>query len=136
MQSGIEWELRPELGAGERLLWSGQPRGGLRLRPTDAMLVPFSLLWGADSSTVLDHVIVENGGGPPPAASPSIHHPGRRILPTRRWVIPSPTTPGAQSAAHDGQRRRRSSLGGDHATRAILAVIPLLSRFTRSLGSR
>lgn len=46
MQSEIERELRPELGAGEKLLWSGQPRRGLRLRPADAMLIPFSLMWG------------------------------------------------------------------------------------------
>jgi len=46
MQSGVERELRSELGAGEKLLWSGQPRGGLRLRPADALLIPFSLMWG------------------------------------------------------------------------------------------
>jgi hypothetical protein len=36
-----------ELGPGERLLWSGQPRKGLRLRPTDAWVIPFSLIWCA-----------------------------------------------------------------------------------------
>ena len=46
MRSGIERELRSELGAGEKLLWSGQPRGGLRLQPADALLIPFSLMWG------------------------------------------------------------------------------------------
>jgi Bacterial PH domain len=46
MQSAIERELRPELNTGEKLLWSGQPGGGLRLRPADAMLIPFSLMWG------------------------------------------------------------------------------------------
>jgi hypothetical protein len=40
-----EETLRQHLDPGERLLWSGQPRTGLRLRTQDAFLVPFSLLW-------------------------------------------------------------------------------------------
>ena len=39
-------EVTGELASGERLLWSGQPRGGIRLTPADAFLIPFSLLWG------------------------------------------------------------------------------------------
>lgn len=34
-----------EIGEGERILWSGQPRQGLMLRPMDAFMIPFSLLW-------------------------------------------------------------------------------------------
>ena len=38
--------LERELSAGEKVLWSGQPLDGLRLRKQDAFLIPFSLLWG------------------------------------------------------------------------------------------
>jgi len=38
-------ELERELGVGEQVLWSGQPKRGLRLRAADAFLIPFSLRW-------------------------------------------------------------------------------------------
>lgn len=38
--------IRKHLDAGERLLWSGQPRQGFVFTSTDLFLVPFSLLWG------------------------------------------------------------------------------------------
>jgi hypothetical protein len=38
--------LRSELSRYEKLLWWGQPAAGLRLRPSDAVMIPFSLMWG------------------------------------------------------------------------------------------
>jgi hypothetical protein len=41
----IERRIMRELGSGEKLLWSGQPKQGFMLRSTDAAMIPFSLLW-------------------------------------------------------------------------------------------
>lgn len=38
--------VRRELRADERLIWSGAPGRGLRLRPSDSVMIPFSLVWG------------------------------------------------------------------------------------------
>jgi hypothetical protein len=39
-------DLRSQLGLNEKLLWSGRPQQGLRLQLSDALFIPFSLLWG------------------------------------------------------------------------------------------
>jgi len=40
-----EQRLARELASNEHLLWAGRPRQGIFFRPSDAMMVPFSLLW-------------------------------------------------------------------------------------------
>ncbi len=42
MTGDVTWPLLE----GERVLWTGRPGGGLVLTPRDAILVPFSLVWG------------------------------------------------------------------------------------------
>lgn len=34
------------LDPGEKLLWSGQPKQGLRFQAADVFMIPFSLMWG------------------------------------------------------------------------------------------
>jgi hypothetical protein len=46
MDPNAQLELARHLAAGESLLWAGTPRQGLLLRPADAFMIPFSLLWG------------------------------------------------------------------------------------------
>ena len=46
MYQSIQSLLNPMLDSGEGLLWSGQPRSGIRLHSQDIFLIPFSLMWG------------------------------------------------------------------------------------------
>lgn len=47
----IQHELRPELGPGEHLLWSGMPRQGVVFRAFDLFLIPFFLIWAGIPTT-------------------------------------------------------------------------------------
>jgi hypothetical protein len=41
----LEQRIRSELQSSEKLLWIGQPAQGIRLRPSDLFLIPFTLMW-------------------------------------------------------------------------------------------
>lgn len=38
--------LRERLGPEEQILWAGRPLSGIRLQPSDAFAIPFSVMWG------------------------------------------------------------------------------------------
>lgn len=46
MNYELEQAARSQLTRNEKLLWSGQPRGGIKLRAADALMIPFSIMWG------------------------------------------------------------------------------------------
>lgn len=56
-------QIRPYLGPGERLLWTGRPDPDVRFAPVDAFLVPFSVMWGGFA--VFWEATVIADGGPP-----------------------------------------------------------------------
>jgi hypothetical protein len=37
--------IETQLARGEHLIWTGRPRGGVRLQAADALMIPFSLFW-------------------------------------------------------------------------------------------
>lgn len=38
--------MRRELSGSEKLVWAGMPRQGIRFKPSDRFMIPFSMAWG------------------------------------------------------------------------------------------
>jgi len=60
--SEAQREIERHLQADEKLLWHGVPRDGLVLRRSDAILIPFSLLWGGFA--ISWEIMTLRGGAP------------------------------------------------------------------------
>jgi hypothetical protein len=55
--------IHDQLGPGERLLWSGRPAQGLVFRLADAMMIPFSLMWGG-FAFFWEYSVISRGNAP------------------------------------------------------------------------
>jgi hypothetical protein len=44
--SDIGFELKQHLDSDEKLLWTGAPKQGIIIKGSDALMIPFSLMWG------------------------------------------------------------------------------------------
>jgi hypothetical protein len=65
--------IERELNNGERLLWKGRPRGGIRLRAADIFLIPFTLFWAGFaffSGFVAFRQVLQKGSAAWPALVP------------------------------------------------------------------
>jgi hypothetical protein len=50
MDPDVQLRLSPFLESGERLLWTGKPGTGIRVRSGDAFMIPFSVVWAGISA--------------------------------------------------------------------------------------
>ena len=118
--------INSKLDAGERLLWSGQPRTGIRFRPQDLILIPFSLLWGGFAIfwEVTALTVTSNAQGPVAVIFPLFGLPfvsvGLYLIAGRFFV--------------DARGRARTYYGV--TDRRVLIVSGLFSQQTKSLQLR
>ena len=118
------------LDAGERVLWSGQPRQGVFLRASDAGAIPFSLLWGGFSFFWEGTVLW------------SLFHGGRRPHGPMAWLFPIWGVPFVLIGMHimvgrffvDAWRRRRTWYAVTDRRALIVAGSRTLSFDLRTIG--
>ncbi|HUX00577.1 MAG: PH domain-containing protein [Phycisphaerae bacterium] len=123
--------IEAELSQDEKLLWSGKPRRGIRLRPIDAFLVPFSIVWAGFAvfwETMALSMLWAAGGEDAPSAFrlvfPLFGIPfvlmGLYLLVGRFWL--------------DAARRARTYYGV--TSRRVIIVSGILGRKVKSLNLR
>jgi len=121
-----ERTLSQHLDPGERLLWSGQPRSGIRFRGQDVFLIPFSILWGGFALfwEYMAVTLAPKASSPIGAAFPLFGLPfvavGLYLIFGRFWV--------------DAAGRARTFYGV--TTERVLIVSGLFSQQTKSLQLR
>jgi hypothetical protein len=118
--------IEQELSSSERLVWSGQPRGGIRLRASDAFIIPFGLLWCGFAIfwEVMALTATAKGAGPIAIAFPLFGVPFVVIglyLVFGRFIV-------------DSRIRERTFYG--LTSERIIVVSGLFSRRTKSLNLR
>ncbi len=84
--NGFESPFDSFLDRGERLLWCGQPKQGVRLQAGDVFLIPFSLVWGGFAIFWEASVLGLTGLGHPRTAH-SGHNAGAPLF-MALWGIP------------------------------------------------
>jgi hypothetical protein len=45
LQQSVEYQIQGQLAPGERLIWTGRPRGGIQFQASDAYRIPLSLMF-------------------------------------------------------------------------------------------
>lgn len=53
--------VRAELSSNEKMIWTGRPYSGFRLRPIDALLIPISFVWAIFVSFGSVLMLIKNG---------------------------------------------------------------------------
>ena len=62
LQQSVEYQVQGDLAPGERLLWAGRPRGGIKFTGTDAYRVPIGFLF-TGFSIFFEIIAISMGGG-------------------------------------------------------------------------
>ncbi|MFA7635866.1 MAG: PH domain-containing protein [Bacillota bacterium] len=77
MEREVREMIEAQLFPGEQILWAGRPRRGLKLRPADWLLIPFSIVWLCIAIGIMESARSFGGG---PSVTYQFGFPGRRMF--------------------------------------------------------